>query len=213
MYCMPRRWRISSAKIADPSGAPNSTVNAAAIPAMVTPRASSTESRRLPRDPTRERSAGRDERRFGTGRAAGRDRQQRHRDRATAGCARRARCPTRGCCRRAVRRRRGCRAHGRSRRPRPRSRPAPRTPPRGSRGRARARAAADGTRGGKRRRRAPLASPTTTVAPSSAGDMPERAAIEIAPPDAVPRNISYYDINRYDRGLCRPAGCDRHGPD
>ena len=89
MYCMPRRWRISSANNAEPSGAPNSTVNAAAMPAIVTQRASSTGRLALARDPTRERAARRDERRLRTGRAAGRDREQRHRDRATAACARR----------------------------------------------------------------------------------------------------------------------------
>ena len=40
---MPRRCRISSAKNAEPSGAPNNTVNAAAIPAIVRQRASSVE--------------------------------------------------------------------------------------------------------------------------------------------------------------------------
>ncbi len=47
MYCIPRRCKISSENSADPSGAPNNTVNAAAIPAMVTQRASSTERLRL----------------------------------------------------------------------------------------------------------------------------------------------------------------------
>src|SRR5205807_844828 len=39
--------RISSENNAEPSGAPNSTVNAAAIPAIVTQRASSTDRLRL----------------------------------------------------------------------------------------------------------------------------------------------------------------------
>ena len=154
MYCMPRRCRISSENIAEPSGAPNSTVNAAAIPAIVTQRASCDRKVAPAREPTRERAARRDERRL---RARPRRRPRSSgatSGSATAACARRARCPRRGCCRRAARRRPGCRAAARSRRP-----PTPVAPStanscrRCSSDRARARAAADGTRGGRRRRR------------------------------------------------------------
>ncbi len=76
---MPSRCRISSANNADPTGAPNSSANAAAMPAIVMlPRFDDREP--LPaREPRRQRSARRHQRRLGAGRRARRDRDHRHR--------------------------------------------------------------------------------------------------------------------------------------
>ena len=52
-YCIPRRCRISSAKNAEPIGAPNSTANAAAIPAIVRHRVSIAFERRHARASSR----------------------------------------------------------------------------------------------------------------------------------------------------------------
>ena len=46
LYWSPRRWRISSANSAEPTGAPNRTANAAAMPAIVTQRVSASVNRR-----------------------------------------------------------------------------------------------------------------------------------------------------------------------
>ena len=108
-YCIPRRCRISSAKNAEPIGAPNSTANAAAIPAIV-------------------EAPGLDRRSIGARRASqpasvphvvtsgasgpaappAEIVSDRHRDERAQRANARRRRPTRGCCRRAARRRPGC---------------------------------------------------------------------------------------------------------